>query len=581
MLKFECDKSDAFAQLFGNEEDNSSSNKEYSECADEYDEIKSIDTQNVNESASSSNESVYTSSEPHSSISSSLSDDTIYTLTTDADDYESSCSNNSYNQSHNNSQCINTSCNETLIAPVKNISYRNVQKSYYPKRGCPLEGIKIDECTSIDGWDEYMDVCGPFPTKLDIWCNNRIRATRVYFRFIRDWTSQQARFDHLADSNFIKRYIRVSLERKGIAEKTRINMLEPLKFTIKWLINCSRTSSCNFIESRFENDLKYTLYLIKTETNKLRPHVKAEEGQASLRSYYDKRNQLLSEHEFNILTTQVSKELGMFISMPKILIATCRTNRNTDDIHPTIFKQIMYYQSILFTSFFLLIPAQRIRMITELRTTDVHVDSDPGFLTITMEKNSFRKTGIHSKVGRTLYLPPLLSRALRRWIHDYIPYFNENTDSDYVFWAAKGAIMHSAAASRIVQKITIRYTKKRITASILRKLKATYSITSIKDGNQTNMDVCMQNYADAGGHSIDVLKKFYLLKDTTSMIEDSKRITELSNNNLFKKGGLLEIINSADNLIPLSGNHQDTGIYLYIIFDLLYLLYCIYYTFYI
>jgi hypothetical protein len=73
------------------------------------------------------------------------------------------------------------------------------------------------------------------------------------------------------------------------------------------------------------------------------------------------------------------------------------------------------FRRLLFTSFFVLIPVQRLRVIFELRWKDISMSNEGngGVLQIGIEKTSFSKLGRSETIGRTLYIPEVLCGFLK------------------------------------------------------------------------------------------------------------------------------------------------------------------------
>jgi hypothetical protein len=69
----------------------------------------------------------------------------------------------------------------------------------------------------------------------------------------------------------------------------------------------------------------------------------------------------------------------------------------------------------------------------------------------------------------------------------------------------------------------------------IRKLRTTYVCQSIdeQDGRLIDKEGLRAEYALASGHTIDVMEKYYLLKDTQECVSRSRNITDLSNQYLF------------------------------------------------
>ena len=191
---------------------------------------------------------------------------------------------------------------------------------------------------------------------------------------------------------------------------------------------------------------------------------------------------------------------------------------------PLVFE----FRRCLFTAFFVLIPVQRLRIIFDLRWRDITLydGNKGGCIQVGIEKTSFGKLGRGETIGRSLFIPEVLSRFIRCW--KLITKFNA---PDYYLFVADGRYLVSSEASRLVTLTTKLLTRKHVTAQTLRKLRITHILDSVLDGAE--VDVVVDRLAEEAGNSALMVKNHYWLQDSFHRMVESRKNVEEENKMLF------------------------------------------------
>lgn len=361
----------------------------------------------------------------------------------------------------------------------------------------------------------------------------KLTVLRQFFRFCYDKNFLPISFCLLYNVKAVEAFTHFICKSYNACAKTKLNKLYGLKFILNWMYNRSAFKEQEFYSSNNKKILQSLAFFIQNLCRNMTPQVKSEEKRATTRTFYEERNQYLTLDEFRNLGKKLLKELEKKYNFLKTL-----NNLN-------LYKDEIYsYEKTLFVSLFVLIPVQRLQLILNLRNKDIIFNQKSNTVSfhIGVEKNSYRKYSSTDKVGRFVFVPNVLSRFLYVWVlrfqiillsQDHV--FRRNNENLCIFINSYGTPFTSRMASKIIKQTTQKLTTKILGPLVLRKIRITHTLNLIKSMNIPNLDKCLYEtqVAQLGGHTVEVMRDYYRLKDPDELIEETKKHTLTSNKHLF------------------------------------------------
>jgi hypothetical protein len=135
-------------------------------------------------------------------------------------------------------------------------------------------------------------------------------------------------------------------------------------------------------------------------------------------------------------------------------------------------------------------------------------------------------------------MPGTLAVHLKHWISDLLPKFIRDVKTTPWIYE-NGKQIPGKVLGRMVSKTCYDICGLKLTPLSLRKLRTTYVMDTIDELDGTLVDKLglKMEYAHASGHSLEVMLKYYVIKDTTKSIARSKDIIEKTNQEIFGKNG--------------------------------------------
>ena len=401
-----------------------------------------------------------------------------------------------------------------------------IQKGIKMEKAPRLHGIPLDECWTVPGFKDFVDHLANFQTDLEIKQNNGVMAVRTFLGMF-DHMKTKMSMALLADRDNIMKYMNLIKAQSNYAPKTRLQKIESLKKALRWLRLCTFSYDCEYAPSFCRGTLEAIIEILGDQCRQLRPYAKADEGRASLLENNILRNTFLDIGRFEQLGRTILSELE---AKHLNIISYSKRAGNDYAIKNTAFD----FERLLITGLFVLLPTQRAKVITEIDLADITFNKEGASIKITMEKTSYRRLGIRDAVGRYIYVPMGVAQYLQLWVRRYRRYV-ANPDSAYTLWLDRvGKSPVSNAISRWVCKESSRISGANLTPLSIRRLRATYFVSSIKNSSDVNIQSdAVARYAAEVGQSVDIVYKYYVLKNPVDQIEASRSISDLSNEFIF------------------------------------------------
>ena len=401
-----------------------------------------------------------------------------------------------------------------------------IQKGVKVEKASRLHGFPLDECWIVPGFKDYVNHLANFQTDLEIKQNNNVTAVRTFLGMF-DHMKTKMSMALLADRDNIMRYMDLIKAQSDYAPKTRLQKIESLKKALRWLRLCTFSYDCEYAPSFCRATLEAIIEILSDQCRQLRPYAKADEGRASLLENNILRNTFLDIRRFEALGRTILAELE---AKHLDLVSYSKRASNDNAIKNTAFD----FERLLVTGLFVLLPTQRAKIITEVDLADITFNKEGASIKITMEKTSYRRLGIRDAVGRHIYVPMSVAQYLQLWVRRYRRCIAK-PDSAYTLWLDRvGKSPVSNAVSRWVCKECSRISGANLTPLSIRRLRATYFVNSINNNSNLNIQSdAVARYAAEVGQSVDIVYKYYVLKNPVDQIEASRCIADQSNEFIF------------------------------------------------
>jgi hypothetical protein len=386
----------------------------------------------------------------------------------------------------------------------------------------------LDDCLLVPGFMDLMQYIGPYSSKLELQTKNNLNAVRSLFKLAEDKGIKELSMNLLANPSLIDSYITEAEHTDSYRPKTILQKIEALKKPLHWLRITSRNT-----EKAYAQGINPCLFDIIQDTldercRKLRPYAKADEGRSATVQYMQAAKQWLSRDDFALLEGHLNSWATFYWEL--ICNQTLKSNAWT--------QACISYEQVVLTWLFVGIPTPRLKTVANINIEDIKISNGIVYLSIGVEKNSFRHLGLKDAIGRNIFMPETLAVHLQHWILDLLPRFkrvNETTP-----WInASGRKVQDKVLGTWVRKTCNDICGLKLDPLSLRKLRTTYVIDAIDELDGTVFDKLglKMEYAHASGHSLDVMLKYYVIKDMAKSIARSKSIIEKTNQGIFGKGG--------------------------------------------
>ena len=374
------------------------------------------------------------------------------------------------------------------------------------------EGVPFKTCATIPGWERFESfTCKPGSIKGVCY---RLTVVRQFFRYAVE-NDREMSFRLFFDVPFVEDFIYKVVRDTLVKAKTKINKLWALRFALGWLDSCVGLNDERITGVGDVRGLRYLSVLVSSKVSHLHQQAKVDVTLAHSKEVLEQRNSFLTRDEFNALGENLVNQLYDL----EISLHTANVNRSSKE---------SAFRRCLFTSFFILIPVQRLRVIFDLRWKDIvfYGHGNGGLIQIGIEKTSFAKLGRGETIGRSLFIPELVCGFLQTWYH-----ISEHTaQGDYVF-SGNGRYLVASEASRLVSTTTKKLTGKHITAQTLRKLRITHVLDSYAGSDE--FPRVMSSVAEESGNSESIIRSMYWLQDSRQRVVESREAVERENEKLF------------------------------------------------
>ena len=375
-------------------------------------------------------------------------------------------------------------------------------------------GMPFSECEKVLGWKAFESFTCKEGTLKGV-CY-RLTVVRQYFKFAQD-NGRTVSFELFFDSELTEKFVSMIIGDEFAKAKTKINKLWALRFAFGWLETYSGLGVSELSGSGNIGILRYLSVLVSSKVSQLHQQAKADAGIEIEKEVMVARNRFLSKEQFKSLAIQLINQLFL---LERELCEPCH------EIDALIAK----FRKCLFTSFFVVIPVQRLRVIFDLRWKDIALFEigDGGSIQVGVEKTSFAKLGRGETIGRAVFIPEVLARFVRFW-KVVTPY---KEDNDYLF-GNNGKYMVSSEASQIVISVMKKLTGKHISAQTLRKLRITHVLNSIHD--EMDFNRVLESMAKECGNSAEIIQSAYWVRDSRQRVSESRKTVENENAILFSE----------------------------------------------
>jgi hypothetical protein len=394
----------------------------------------------------------------------------------------------------------------------------------------------LDECISVPGFKDLMQYIGPYSSKLEIQTKNNLNSVRLMFKHAEDKGVHELSMGLLANPSLIDSYISDVEGSDSYRPKTILQKIESLKKPLHWLKISSRYPDKRYAQGINPGAFDIIQDTLDEKCKKLRPYAKAEEGRSANVKYMQATKQWLSHEDFCLLGAQLDSWAAFYWDFiceqalgSKAWVQAC-----------------IAYQHLLLTWLFVGIPTPRLKTVANINIEDFKISNDIVYLSIGVEKNSFRRLGLKDAIGRNIFMPGTLAVHLKHWISDLLPKFiREVKTTPWIY--GNGKQIPGKVLGRMVSKTCYDICGLKLTPLSLRKLRTTYVMDSIDELDGTLVDKLglKMEYAHASGHSLEVMLKYYVIKDTAKSIARSKDIIEKTNQEIFGKRGIsIEVKNA-------------------------------------
>ena len=418
-----------------------------------------------------------------------------------------------------------------LKFPLKR-TVRGVQKGQRLGRASRLACYPMRRCWEIAGFGEYVQWVAKFRSEYEMTQNNNISSVRTFMQMFEDSKSPLS-MRLLTSPDQIVKYMELIKAQPDYVPKTRLQKIEALKKAIKWLKSCSYMMDSPFASGADRDNLDHILMMMNKECNDLRPYAKADEGRCSLLSSHIAKNAYLSMTQFaslgRSLLEQLDKQHNKIAEFKGLAL------------RPNVIKDAAYaYMQTLITSFFVLLPTQRAKIVTYMDIGDIGFNKDGASWSVTMEKNSYRRLGIADAVGRHIYIHPSLSQYLRLWTQRYRRYLVTDEAVMTMWIDRKGKELTSNLLSGFVGSVCKKLSGADLTPLSIRRLRTTYFVKGVQQAQSSSIasDLVAQ-YAAEVNQTPDIIYKYYVIKNPEDQLAASRKMADLSNQLIFGSEKLL------------------------------------------
>jgi hypothetical protein len=418
-----------------------------------------------------------------------------------------------------------------LKFPLKR-TVRGVQKGQRLGRASRLACYPMARCWDIAGFGEFVQWVAKFRSDYEMTQNNNISSVRTFMQMFED-SKAPLSMRLLTSPDQIVKYMELIKAQPDYVPKTRLQKIEALKKAIKWLKSRSYMVDSPYAGGADRDNLDHILVMMNKECNDLRPYAKADEGRCSLLSSHIAKNAYLSMDNFAGLGRSLLEQLD-------------KRHNNIADfkamaLRPDVIKNATYaYMKTLITSFFVLLPTQRAKLITYMDIGDISFNQEGASWSVTMEKNSYRRLGIADAVGRHIYIHPSLSQYLRLWTQRYRRYLVADEAITTMWIDLKGKELTSNLLSGIVGSVCKKLSGANLTPLSIRRLRTTYFVRGVQQAENSSIasDLVAQ-YAAEVNQTPDIIYKYYVIKNPEDQVAASRKVADLSNQLIFGTEKLL------------------------------------------